>query len=168
MRGQAKKRSPNVVPLHALAAPAAVVGVRLGTVTGWSEDRGILVDYPGSPRGPEPAASAIKLSAAQLDALVASRDAVLLTFEAEEPARPILFGFTQPIPSRDAPPEGRTPRAVVDGEVVELAGRERIELRCGKASIVLTKEGKIVLRGTFISSASSGAHRIRGGSIEIN
>jgi hypothetical protein len=59
-------------------------------------------------------------------------------------------------------------RAVVDGEVVELRGNERVELRCGKASIVMTKEGKIILSGTYLSSASSGAHRIRGGSVEIN
>ena len=58
--------------------------------------------------------------------------------------------------------------ALVDGEPVVIEGAERIELRCGKASITLTKEGKILIKGTLISSESSGAHRIRGGSVDIN
>jgi hypothetical protein len=76
------------------------------------------------------------------------------------------LGLTQSIPS--STPTVGSPHAVVDGEVVELRGAERVELRCGEASIVLTKEGKIVMTGAYISSASSGAHRIRGGSVEIN
>jgi hypothetical protein len=59
-------------------------------------------------------------------------------------------------------------QAVVDGKVVEIRGAERIEIRCGKASLILTKEGKILLQGTYISSQSSGVHRVRGGSVEIN
>lgn len=41
-------------------------------------------------------------------------------------------------------------------------------LRCGKASITLTRSGKIILRGTYISSRSSGVIRIKGGSVQIN
>jgi hypothetical protein len=158
------------VPLRPREA-AAVMHVRVGTVTKWSEEEGIIVDYAGSPNGPQPVATTMSFSAAQLDALVASRDAVLLTFEQGRLERPILVGLTQPIPSRSPHTPSREAGAicaVVDGEVVELQGSERVVLRCGKASIVLTKDGKIVLSGTYISSSSSGAHRIRGGSVEIN
>jgi hypothetical protein len=57
---------------------------------------------------------------------------------------------------------------LVDGQELVLEGYKRIELRCGKASLILTEEGKVLVNGTYISSTSSGAHRIRGGSVDIN
>ena len=38
----------------------------------------------------------------------------------------------------------------------------------GKASITLTREGKVLIRGTYLSSRSSGVNRIKGGSVQIN
>ena len=163
MSAKPKKQSPKVVSLRPQAAPLAQVPVRIGTVTGWSEKGGLLVDYPGSPHGPQRAMTTMRLTASQIEALIATREPVLLTFDLERPEHPILFGLTQPVPAHT-----ETVRAVVDGEVVDFRGNERVELRCGKASIVLTKEGKVVISGTYISSVSSGAHRIRGGSMEIN
>ncbi len=165
MSGKPRRQSASVVPLHPLEAPGALATVRLGRVTGLSRDGQILVDYPGNRRGAQPALSTVRLSAAQIAVLAASREPVLLTFDADQPDRPILFGLTQTIASTATP---GVPRALVDGEVVELCGAERVELRCGKARIVLTKEGKVIINGAYISSTSSGAHRIRGGSVEIN
>lgn len=51
---------------------------------------------------------------------------------------------------------------------LDLTAQNELTLRCGKASITLTKEGKIILRGTYISSRSSGANRIKGGSVHLN
>ena len=41
-------------------------------------------------------------------------------------------------------------------------------LRCGKASITLTREGKVLIKGAYLSSRSSGVNRIKGGSVQIN
>jgi hypothetical protein len=41
-------------------------------------------------------------------------------------------------------------------------------LRCGKARITLTRAGKVLVEGTYISSRSSGVNRIRGGSVHLN
>lgn len=51
---------------------------------------------------------------------------------------------------------------------LEITAEREITLRCGKASITLTREGKIILRGTYISSRSSGVNRIKGGSVQLN
>ena len=64
----------------------------------------------------------------------------------------------------DAPPF----ELEVDGERVVVDARRQLVLRCGQASITLTREGKILLRGTYISSRASGVHRISGGSVELN
>jgi hypothetical protein len=56
----------------------------------------------------------------------------------------------------------------VDGERVVLNGAKQVELRCGEASIVLTAAGKILIRGTYVLSRSSGANRIKGAFVDIN
>lgn len=58
--------------------------------------------------------------------------------------------------------------ARVDGQTVRLTGQEEVTLRCGKASITLTKAGKIILRGAYVLSRSSGVNRIKGASVQIN
>jgi hypothetical protein len=53
-------------------------------------------------------------------------------------------------------------------ERLELTARREVVIRCGKASITLTPAGKVLIRGTYISSRSSGANRIKGGSVQLN
>lgn len=56
----------------------------------------------------------------------------------------------------------------VDGhrEVIEAA--DELELRCGDACIVLTADGRIQLRGTYITSHATATQRIVGGSVHVN
>ena len=56
----------------------------------------------------------------------------------------------------------------IDLRSLELTGKDKIVLRCGKASITLLSSGKVIIRGTHIVSRSTGANRIRGGSVELN
>ena len=49
-----------------------------------------------------------------------------------------------------------------------MTGGERIELRCGRASLIMEKDGRITLRGTRVVSHASGTNRIRGGSVQLN
>jgi hypothetical protein len=56
----------------------------------------------------------------------------------------------------------------VDGKRIFIEGQEEITLSCGEASITLTKAGKILLRGTYLQSRSSGVNRILGGSVQVN
>src|SRR4051812_15153812 len=53
-------------------------------------------------------------------------------------------------------------------ERIEICAEKEIVLRCGKASITLTRSGKILIRGTYVLSRSSGAQRIQGASVQIN
>ena len=49
-----------------------------------------------------------------------------------------------------------------------LTAEHEIVLRCGKASLTLTRAGKVLIRGTYLLSRSSGVNRIKGGSVQIN
>ncbi|MGD8912715.1 MAG: hypothetical protein PVJ68_08255 [Candidatus Thiodiazotropha sp.] len=44
----------------------------------------------------------------------------------------------------------------------------KLTLRCGKSSITLYPNGKIVLRGEYILSDAEGVNRLAGGRIELN
>ncbi len=58
--------------------------------------------------------------------------------------------------------------ATVDGERVLLTGRREVVLRCGKASIALAADGRVVIKGVSLLATASGLHRIRGGAVRIN
>ena len=55
-----------------------------------------------------------------------------------------------------------------DGEKVVVSAQRELVLRCGKASITLTSAGKILIRGAYVLTRSSGVNRIQGGSVQIN
>lgn len=61
-----------------------------------------------------------------------------------------------------------TTELVVDGESMRVNAKKEIVLKCGKASITLTSSGKVILRGAYVSTRSSGVNRIKGGSVQIN
>ena len=55
-----------------------------------------------------------------------------------------------------------------DGRHLIVSAKEQLVLRCGKASITLTKAGKVLIEGSYLLSRSSGVNRIKGGSVQLN
>jgi len=58
--------------------------------------------------------------------------------------------------------------AQVDDQRVELTAEREIVLRCGDASITLTRAGKVIIKGAYILSRSSGYNKIKGAAVDIN
>ena len=56
----------------------------------------------------------------------------------------------------------------VDGKRVAIEGADEVEIRCGEASITLRRNGKIIIKGTYVESAAKGGNRVKGGAIKIN
>ena len=137
--------------------------VRAGTVAE------VLVDYPGNPSGGPLAATSIVES---FDDDV-GRD-VALAFHLGDAERPMVLGFIQQsaieLGSKTTEPsEGAVAMEVkLDDERLVLTADKEIVLKCGKASITLTKAGKVLIRGKYVLSRSSGVNRIKGGSVQIN
>lgn len=73
-----------------------------------------------------------------------------------------------PVNEPDENTTGLSTDAFVDGKRVILEGREEVVLKCGDASITLTKAGKIMIRGKYILNRSTGVNRILGGSVQVN
>jgi hypothetical protein len=62
----------------------------------------------------------------------------------------------------------QTIEAVVDGKRVLIDAKDEVVIRCGKASITLRRNGRVVIRGTFVETRAEGVNRIKGGSVQIN
>jgi hypothetical protein len=89
---------------------------------------------------------------------------VALMFENGDPLYPILIGFIHA--DHDSGMAAQNIR--VNDERVTITADKELILSCGQANITLTRAGKVLIRGAYLLSRSSGANRIRGGSVEIN
>lgn len=134
-----------------------IEGVAIGIFLGFDADSPLVV-FPGNPQETAmPARSVAELTSEMIGAEVA------LLFQEGDPNRPLIVGrIVDPMRKQ------QVPQVVRDGESVKIVGQERIELRCGKATIIMEKDGHITIRGTYVTSHASAANRIRGGSVNLN
>ena len=95
---------------------------------------------------------------------------LVLVFEGGDSEQPIILGVIQDqkgalskIPSKPVPL-----RAEVDDERLLISAEREVVLRCGEASITLTRAGKVIIKGNYIISRSTGYNKIKGAAIDIN
>jgi hypothetical protein len=134
--------------------------VIIGTLVGFNSSQTPLVNFPNNESGAaQPARSMVALK---------ERDAgseIALMFEDGIPTKPVILGRLRPC---NAEAGNESVQVSLDGDQISLSAKNEIVLRCGKASITLTRAGKIILRGTYLLGRSSGVNRIKGGSVQIN
>ena len=98
---------------------------------------------------------------------------VLLLFEGDNPEKPIVISLLQSTSEiannmTKTSHKGDAPEIFVDGENVVIKASKKIELRVGKASIVIDENGKITTRGEHLLNRATGPIRIKGGHVDIN
>lgn len=169
----------------------------MGWIVGVDAEGRPLVDFPGSRGGPHAARRTLPLEPEALRSAVAQRQGVMLLFENGDPRLPVIIGLMQvesttPLldamlsePKPEAATEPASPsepekapepevnsaepmEAHVDGKRVVIEGADEIVLKCGQASITLRRNGKLILKGTYVETHSTGVNRIKGGSVQIN
>lgn len=162
-----KPKSPTeVVELPVDLGP--ITTPRTGRLVGHNEQGRLLVDYPGNPYGSLRARTTVLIAPEQLPTAVTEQWPVLLLFEEGDPGRPIVVGLLHDdVPLPAAAP---TPPVEVeaDGRRVEIEAADELVLRCGQASLVLRRNGRVIVRGTYVETRSKGVNRIKGGSVLIN
>jgi len=87
----------------------------------------------------------------------------------EKPPRLVLIGRLRErvtAAARDAAP-GHL-EVEVDGETIRLTAEHEIELRCGNASILLRRSGRVILKGTHVVTSSTGPLKLKGATVDIN
>ena len=144
---------PSSVPF----ASAQTTGVFVGVIAEVRADGVPLVNLPND-RGQH---CALAKTVARVSTSDVGREVVVM-FENGDPSRPIIVGVIQP------PTDRRTVNVQIDGERFVVTAEKEIVLRCGEASITLTRAGKVLVRGTYVLSRSAGVNKIQGGSIQLN
>ncbi len=143
---------------------------RSGWLVGLNDQGRLLVDYPGNPFGPLRARTTIVLDPTELTRAVGEQRAALLLFEEGDPGRPIIVGLLHDqMPTKT--PTTVDPQKVeveADGKRVEVEAADELVLRCGQASLVLRRNGRVIIRGTYVETRAKGVNRIKGGSVQIN
>ena len=124
-------------------------GVHRAEILGFGPDSRPQVLIPALGETPLLARSLVPLSPATAGRLVA------VTMMGEEL---LVLGLIQPL----------VPEVEADGENLVLEARREVTLRCGKASIHLTADGRVTIRGTQVLSRSDGPNRVQGASVQLN
>ena len=65
-------------------------------------------------------------------------------------------------------PAEKTTTPATAQEEINLVSDKKITLRCGKSSITLYPDGKVMIKGEYIFADAEGTHRIAGGRVELN
>ncbi len=151
-------------PTSQRAGAAEPLGLIVGELIALTDEgRTPLVLYPGQPgHAALPARTVIDLHGAHIGRHVA------LMFEGADPHRPIVIGVLRDVAGWPLPDRPAAVEVDADGERLLVSAQESLVLRCGKASITLTKAGKVLIEGAYILSRSSGVNRIKGGAVQLN
>lgn len=168
-------------PVANVLSPGEIV---IGVLTGINQQGQALVNFQDNlVASPIPAISTIEFSTRQIGRQVA------LLFAEGNLSKPVIMGLIhsaldvmlenfevvveeenkeETSSSNDNAKTSVMEDVLLDGKRIVLEGKEEVVLKCGEASITLTKAGKILIRGKYLLNRSTGVNRIMGGSVQVN
>ena len=134
-----------------MEAEAAAGAACEGRIVQIDVDDNVLVDFRGNDLGP------VRARVATSESLQGKDEPVLLLFENGDRRLPVIVGILRGGARR------REPRRTLAFEAAE-----EITIACGKSSITLRRDGRVVIKGTELVSRASGTNKIRGSAVQIN
>lgn len=141
-------------------------GVMVARFVGFDlQDQPLITDLTCLPGQIVSARSTVALQRKMIDIQV------VVMFEDGKPEFPIILGIIQGEQSEEAALLSTTLiplNAQIDNERVVISAEREVVLRCGDASITLTRAGKVIIKGNYIISRSAGYNKIKGAAIELN
>jgi hypothetical protein len=151
-------------PIVVRTPRSRIDGALVGRLVAFKDDGTVpLITYEGQPSSAAlPARATLDLQGSHI-----GREVVLM-FEDGDPRRPIVMGCLHDAHARTLTAQPGAVDVDVDGQRLVVTAKEQLVLRCGKASMTLTRSGKILFHGTYISNRSTGVLRLKGGSVQIN
>ncbi|WLQ17141.1 DUF6484 domain-containing protein [Hahella aquimaris] len=127
------------------------------------------IDFPGNSEGALLAKTTITLPPSQ----AVPGQQLLMLFEGGRKKSPVIIGVVGEalVPNESQTvvlPVGKTDGAVIDGKKVRFDARDEIQLVCGKSSILLRADGKVVIKGKDILNRAMSSNKIKGANVAIN
>jgi hypothetical protein len=150
-------------PVGQQAGSSALTGVVTARFHGFAlDDSPVIAALPQLPGELVPARTVVGLRRDEVGA------SVVVVFEGGDVRRPIVLGVLQDSLPRRPAEEVRGVTVHADDERYEIKAEREIVLRCGDASITLTRAGKVLIKGNYVLTRSTGANRIKGAVVDIN
>ena len=153
---------------------APIEGMRVGKIISVTESGGVLVDIVGIASGPVVA----RITTSAKSAIIGKGNPVgrevLVAFADNDSNCPVIvdtmYSLIEEISESEliAPVAEEAQEVTIDGKRITFDADNEIVLKCGKSSITLTRAGKILIKGEYVLSQSTGENKIRGGSVAIN
>ena len=144
----------------------------IGRLAGANLQGEVMVEYEGY--GPFPAKLLSGINRKEISVSGQRGREVLLVFEKGNPDRPVIIGLMEDrlediisfeVTKEDVP---APQHVLIDGKQITIEAEDEVLLKCGKGSILIRKDGKIIIKGTDLLSRSTGPQRIRGASVNVN
>ena len=160
------RRPASLVSFAGVASPVSTVPSAVtARLHGFAlDERPLVTGLPGLPGEVVPARATVRLLRSQIGS------EVVVVCTSGDVSRPIIIGVLDEQGSR--PSEGVPPTSLVsieaDNDRFVVTAEREIVLRCGDASITLTRAGKVLIKGTYVLSRSSGYNKIKGAAVDIN
>ncbi len=143
--------SQGVRRLLEIESPEVAAGACVGRVVRVEANGDVLVDFRGNQHGP------IRARVATTEEFKGAAQPVLLVFEDGDPGLPVVAGVV-----RDGVRRQESKRTLM------FEATEEISITCGKSSITLRKDGRVVIKGTDLVSRAARTNKIRGAAVKIN
>jgi len=148
----------------------------IGIVIDISSTGSPLIDYPGnSSNSPVPALATVDINQASIGRQVA------ILFANGDLTQPVVIGLirnmvdsfsdNEKLDANSNNKEIQNLKSIdvkVDEENLVFSAKNQVTFKCGKASITLTKAGKVIISGEYVISKSTGVNSLKGGSIQLN
>lgn len=144
-------------------------GLELAWIIGVGEHGVVFVSVGG--RAAQAARLAIPVDEPRLERAISEGELAVLAFQHGGEQPPLILGLVKlpmPMPGPQPNTHPEVIQADVDGRRLHLRAQDEIVLECGKASVTLRRNGKVIIRGTHIETNSEGTNRIKGGHVRIN
>lgn len=155
----------------ALAVFPDATSAHIGTIVSLSADG--TPELQLEPGGPVVSARlALAATRERIDDAIARCLPAVVLFEGGNRLKPLVVGFVEPLQPEPAvsrlAEKNPVVEADVDGKRVKVTAQDEIVLQCGGASVTLRRNGRVIIRGTYVETRSEGTNRIKGGQVQIN
>jgi hypothetical protein len=108
----------------------------------------------------------VALDSGTLRSAIESGRPVELRFEDGDPQFPIIVSLLPANARAESPAWDEEPANEVSTSRI-IEGQDELVLQCGKASITLRRNGKVIIKGTYVETHSEGVNRIKGASVHF-
>jgi len=156
------------------SATQSALAARRARIVAIGDDGRVFVSI-GAGRRAVPAILGVAIADSALREAMDLRQEVVLVFENGDPGKPIIVGVIRGRETggrKSANPRSQLPEtaieADVDGRRIRVQAQDELVFQCGKASITLRRNGRVIVRGAEIVSYAAGTNHIWGGQVKLN